>query len=104
LIRIREELHAISSAKKLSSKNKALWEVRNYKREPLAEAAAANFEQQSAISVLDEFQLFKNLCQVLHARGRFAELQRLAFSALGSPQFNKKPEMVKVSYYSAVLM
>jgi hypothetical protein len=74
-----------------------LWEVRNYKRQPQGEAAAANFEQQSAISVLDEFQLFKKLCELLYSRGRYAELQRVAFSALGSPHFNKKPEIVKVS-------
>ena len=44
-IRNKEELHAISSAKRISCKNKALTEVRNFRREPLTETEAAEFEQ-----------------------------------------------------------
>jgi len=97
-IRNREELYAVASAKKLSSKNKALSEVRSYmRRQPFAEEdePAANFEQVTEISAEEEFELFQKLCDVLYERGRFAELQRVAFSALGSPHFGKKAEMVK---------
>ena len=44
-IRNKEELDAISSAKRLSCKNKALTEIRNFRREPLTETEAAEFEQ-----------------------------------------------------------
>ena len=44
-IRNKEELHAISSAKKISSKNRALTEVRNFRREPLDESETPEFEE-----------------------------------------------------------
>ncbi len=105
-IRNREELHAVASAKKLSSKSRALQEVRHYRREPLSDAPAggAAFEQQaSEIPVMEEFELFRRLCSFLHDRGRFGELQRLTFSALGSPHFNKKPELARECEFLCLL-
>ena len=37
----------------------------------------------------------KNLCEVLFQQKRYAELQRVAFSSLGSRIFNKKEEIIK---------
>ncbi len=48
------------------------------------------------ISLADEFALFRKLCDLLYELKRFPELQRLTFSALGSPYFNKNPDIVKV--------
>ena len=45
----REELHAIASAKKLSSKNKALNELRNYRRDVGMEEDGPSFEQGSQV-------------------------------------------------------
>ena len=49
-IRNKEELHAVSSAKRISSKNKALNEVRNFRREPLDETKAAEFEPSRKVA------------------------------------------------------
>ncbi len=46
-----EELHAIASTKKLSSKNKALWQVRHYRREPQADGGGSNFQQNSEVGI-----------------------------------------------------
>lgn len=48
----REELHAIASAKKLTSKNKALSEVRAFRREPLREEEGPNFDKETVVSIL----------------------------------------------------
>ena len=45
----REELHAIASAKKLSSKNKALSDVRAFRREPLREEEGPNFDKETEV-------------------------------------------------------
>ncbi len=98
----RDELHAVASTKKLSSKNKALLEVRSYMREPIADLGGPNFEQASQISVTDEFKLFRRLCNLLFQRKRYGELQRATFSAMGSPHFNKEPELVKVLEHNVI--
>ena len=49
-IRNQDELHAISSAKKMSSKNRALQEVRSFRREPLTEAEGPEFEAETQVS------------------------------------------------------
>jgi len=38
---------------------------------------------------------FKSLCDVYYQRKRFADLQRVTFSALGSPRFNKHEDVMK---------
>ena len=57
--------------------------------------AGPSFESESSISANDEFELMKNLCEVLFQQKRYAELQRVAFSSLGSRIFNKKEEIIK---------
>eukprot|EP00095_Tigriopus_kingsejongensis_P008374 maker-scaffold856_size87843-snap-gene-0.23 protein:Tk08374 transcript:maker-scaffold856_size87843-snap-gene-0.23-mRNA-1 annotation:"general transcription factor 3c polypeptide 3" len=94
-IRNREELHAIASAKKLASKNKALSEVRAYRREPLIEDGGPSFEDGWLVSLEDEYQLFRKLCDYLFEQKSFGALQKVSFSAMGSPYFNKKPEIMK---------
>ena len=47
----REELHAVASAKKLSSKNKALNEVRSYKRDDQKGSEGPSFEKGAEVSV-----------------------------------------------------
>ena len=42
------------------------------------------------MSVAEEFDLFKKVCEVLLEREAYQELQRLTFSALGSPIFARK--------------
>jgi len=94
-IRNKDELHAISSAKKISSKNKALVEVRNFRCEPLHEDSVPEFDTSENLTEAQEFSLFKQMCQILFERKRFVDLQRLTFSALGSPVFTRKPEIIK---------
>lgn len=94
-IRNKEELHAIASAKKLASKNKALSEVRAYRREPLIKDSGPSFETGTQISMEDEYLLFRKLCDYLYQEKRFEALQKISFSAMGSPYFNKKPDIIK---------
>ena len=56
-IRNKEELHAISSAKKISSKNRALTEVRNFRREPLDESETPEFEESRKAIQFKSLQL-----------------------------------------------
>ena len=58
-IRNKEELHAVSSAKRLSSKNKALSEVRNFRQEPLDETNAAEFDPLRERSGASNFVFFQ---------------------------------------------
>lgn len=103
-IRNKEELHAISSAKRISSKNKALTEVRNFRREALTETEAAEFEQSSDdISLKEEFKLFCDTCDLLFEHQRYEELQRLAFSALGSPVFARDQTVLKECEFLCLL-
>ena len=102
-IRNKDELHAISSAKKMSSKSKALVEVRNFRCEPLTEDSLPEFDSSGSITEDQEFALFKQMCQILFERKRFVELQRLTFSALGSPVFTKKAEIIKECEFLCLL-
>ena len=102
-IRNKDELHAISSAKKMSSKSKALVEVRNFRCEPLTEDSLPEFDQDGQITDDQEFSLFKQMCQILFERNRFVELQRLTFSALGSPVFTKKPAIIRECEFLCLL-
>ena len=102
-IRNKDELHAISSAKKMSSKSKALVEVRNFRCEPLIEDSLPEFDANGAVTEDQEFALFKQMCQILFERKRFVELQRLTFSALGSPVFTKKPDIIKECEFLCLL-
>uniref|UniRef100_A0A0K2UFK2 General transcription factor 3C polypeptide 3 n=1 Tax=Lepeophtheirus salmonis TaxID=72036 RepID=A0A0K2UFK2_LEPSM len=102
-IRNRDELHAIASAKKLVSKNRALSEVRAFYREPIKFDEGPSFQEDNQIELSDEFELFRKLCVLLHNLKRYDELQRLTFSALGSPHFNKKLEHSKeLTFYCLI--
>ena len=61
-----------------------------------------NFFQDAEIPLADEFALFKRLCDVLYERRSFDQLQRVTFSAMGSPYFNKKPDLMKVIRLAAI--
>jgi len=102
-IRNKDELHAISSAKKMSSKNKALTEVRNFRCEPLYEEFGPEFDTESKITVEQEFGMYRKMCEILFEQQRYVELQRLTFSALGSPVFARKPEIVKECEFLCLL-
>lgn len=103
-IRNKEELHAVSSAKKISSKNRALNEVRSFRREPLDESEAPGFEEtQEAVTVQEEFALFMKVCDILFEEEKYEELQRLAFSALGSPTFARNIKIHKECEFLCLL-
>ena len=99
-LRNREEVSAIASVKKLSDKRKGLNEVRALIRPDLEdiESGGPTFdaEIQAKEFVEKEFELMKKLCEVLFDQKRYPELQRITFSALGSPIFNKHTEIIKV--------
>ena len=42
-----------------------------------------------------EYQLYRRVCDLLFQQQRYVELQRLTFSALGSPVFARRPEILK---------
>jgi len=103
-IRNKDELHAISSAKKMSSKSKALNEVRNFRCEPLAEESGPEFDDLSGkLTVEEEFRMFRQMCDILFEEKRYSELQRLTFSALGSPVFTRKPDIMKECEFLCLL-
>jgi len=102
-IRNKDEQHAISSVKKMSSKNRALHEVRTFRREPLNEVEGPEFEAESQVTAEQEFELYSKVCDVLFQQKRFVELQRITFSALGSPVFAKKAEIIKECEFLCLL-
>jgi hypothetical protein len=51
MLRNKEELHAITSAKRLYCKNKALSVVRHFRREPLVETEGPEFESLRAVNL-----------------------------------------------------
>ena len=92
-LRSREEVLTLCSSKKYSQKR--LTELRSMRPEVDISEDAPSFEQETSIKITDEFALLKNLCDVLFAQKRYVELQRITFSALGCPGFNKDPEIIK---------
>ena len=49
------------------------------------------------IPIEAEFELFKKFCSLLFDLKKYEALQRATFSAMGSPYFNKKLELIRVS-------
>ena len=100
-IRSREEVITLCSSRKYSQKR--LTELRSlneHESDSISVSsgsanAGPSFESETSISANDEFELMKNLCEVLFQQKRYAELQRVAFSSLGSRIFNKKEEIIK---------
>ena len=93
----REEVQAIANVKRFSDKKKGLTEVRALIRPDMDEDSGPTFDAEVQIKAQDEFVLMKKMCDVLYEQKRFAELQRVTFSALGSHVFNKHPDIIKVN-------
>ena len=94
-IRNKEEMYAIAAQKRLNKKTKAIAEVRSFRQEPLLDQRDADFETDTVITPKKEYELFHKLCEFYYQNKRYSEFQRLTFSALGSPLFNKSEETMK---------
>ena len=94
-IRNKEEMYAIAAQKRLNKKTKAIAEVRSFRQEPLMDQREADFETDTVITPKKEYELFQNLCEFYFLNKRYPEFQRLTFSALGSPLFNKSEDIMK---------
>jgi len=94
-IRNKEEMYAIAAQKRLNKKTKAIAEVRSFRQEPLLDQREADFEADTVITLSKEYELFHKLCEFYYQNKKYSELQRLTFSALGSPLFNKSEETMK---------
>ena len=94
-IRNKEEMYAIAAQKRLNKKTKAIAEVRTFRQEPLLDQRDADFETDTVITPKKEYELFHKLCEFYYQNKRYSEFQRLTFSALGSPLFNKSEETMK---------
>lgn len=55
----------------------------------------ADFEVDTIITPQKEYELFHKLCEFYFLNKRYPEFQRLTFSALGSPLFNKSEDTMK---------
>ena len=99
----REEVQAIANVKRFSDKKKGLTEVRALIRPDMDEDSGPTFDAEVQIKAQDEFELMKKMCDVLYEQKRFAELQRVTFSALGSHVFNKHPDIIKVNFINLKL-
>jgi general transcription factor 3C polypeptide 3 (transcription factor C subunit 4) len=94
-IRNKEEMYAIAAQKRLNKKNKAIAEVRSFRQEPLMDQREADFEADTVITPKKEYELFHKLCEFYFSNKKYPEFQRLTFSALGSPLFNKSEDIMK---------
>ena len=94
-IRNKEEMYAIAAQKRLNKKTKAIADVRTYRQEPLMDQKEADFEVDTIITPQKEYELFHKLCEFYFLNKRYPEFQRLTFSALGSPLFNKSEDTMK---------
>ena len=88
-------MYAIAAQKRLNKKTKAIAEVRSFRQEPLLDQREADFEADTVITLSKEYELFHKLCEFYYQNKKYSELQRLTFSALGSPLFNKSEETMK---------
>jgi len=61
------------------------------------------FCSQNDIKKEEEFELFRKVCDILFERGCYDELQRLTFSALGSPVFGKSGAILKECEFLCLL-
>ena len=94
-IRNKEEMYAIAAQKRLNKKNKAIAEVRSFRQEPLLDQREADFEADTVITPMKEYELFHKLCEFYFSNKKYPEFQRLTFSSLGSPLFNKSEDIMK---------
>ena len=90
-------MRALAGLKRLNKKNKAINEVRQLRQEPVMDIKSGPAFESADIEVtpLKEFNLFQKLCDVYYERKQFADFQRITFSALGSPRFNKSEDIMR---------
>ena len=89
-------MYAIAAQKRLNKKTKAIAEVRHLRQEPLMDQKEGpGFEAETVITPMKEYDLFHKLCEYYFLNKRYPEFQRLTFSALGSPVFNKSEDIMK---------
>ena len=55
------------------------------------------------INTNEEFELFRQACDLLFEREEYEELQRFVFSALGSPVFARNQDIVKECEFLCLL-
>lgn len=92
-IRNRDELYALTRLRRLEKKKEALKEIRTSRGEPQFDTDAPDFGVgKNSPTVEEEWALFREMCETCYRIGRFALLQRLAFSAMGSKLFYSNPD------------
>ena len=57
----------------------------------------------TCVNLEDEFALFRQVCDILFQQEKYEELQRLVFSALGSPVFARSQEIHKECEFLCLL-
>ncbi|KAK7076939.1 General transcription factor IIIC, polypeptide 3 [Halocaridina rubra] len=92
-IRDRDEAEAMLSNKKLSNKYEAIRDLRKSKGENLEDNSPAYTGPD--VPLEEQWDLFVTMCNILHEKGRFEELERMTFSALGSKEFMKDKERAR---------
>ena len=70
---------------------------------PLTEVEGPEFQSENQVTVEQEYSMYRQVCEVLFQQGRYVELQRLTFSALGSPVFARKAEVIKECEFLCLL-
>nr|XP_053634455.1 general transcription factor 3C polypeptide 3-like isoform X2 [Cherax quadricarinatus] len=100
-IRNRDEAEAMLSNKKLSNKYEAIRELRRSKNENLEDNGPAYTGPD--VPLEDQWDLFTTVCNILHDKGRFEELERMTFSALGSKEFMREKERAREIEFMCLL-
>ncbi|XP_069973320.1 general transcription factor 3C polypeptide 3-like isoform X2 [Penaeus vannamei] len=100
-IRNRDEAEAMISNKKLSNKYEAIRELRRSKNESLEDNGPAYTGPD--VSIEDQWELFTSVCNILHEKKRFEELERMTFTALGSKEFMKDKERAREVEFMCLL-
>ncbi|XP_076043588.1 general transcription factor 3C polypeptide 3 isoform X2 [Oratosquilla oratoria] len=100
-IRNRDEAEAILSNKKLNNKHEAIKELRRSKNEPLEDQGPTYTGNDVPID--DQWELFRNVCTILHELGRYEELERMTFSALGSKEFMRDKDRAREVEFMCLL-
>ncbi|XP_068231271.1 general transcription factor 3C polypeptide 3 isoform X2 [Palaemon carinicauda] len=100
-IRDRDEAEAMLNNKKLSNKHEAIRDLRKSKGENLEDNGPAYTGPE--VPMEDQWELFVTVCNILHEKSRFEELERMTFSALGSKEFMKEKERAREIEFMCLL-
>ncbi|XP_066942699.1 general transcription factor 3C polypeptide 3 isoform X3 [Macrobrachium rosenbergii] len=100
-IRDRDEAEAMLNNKKLSNKHEAIRDLRKSKGESLEDNGPTYTGPE--VPMEDQWELFVTVCNILHERSRFEELERMTFSALGSKEFMKEKERAREIEFMCLL-